>query len=564
MGEQSVDGTRADELDIELEARRIVEQVRRVADARAVLIGAVDDGYDGLRILASVGADVVGCADSRIWQRADLDRCLLEAERHPLHFTDRRSVTYVALADDARAALPGLGTLLVPLIGADGALLGVLSADRPVDPRSLPDSACELLEVYAGQARLALHHRRERAVLAEQLRVARAIHTIVEQTTSQPDVPSVLAALVTAAVDVLQVRAAWVCSEQTPGGHADVSSYPEEVTDLLGADICDVVEPAVSICRAEDRLLTEADDEVLAKVAANAGHERVLLAAIGGGTPRGAFMVFRSSEEPAWSETERAAALAIGRSLGAVLHDVYGRDHDRRLVDELHDLDRYKRDLVASISHDLKSPLTAITLNAEILETDAPAGGEGAAQISAIRRSADHLSRLVDDLLALARAEETPFGPAAEVDVAVLVREACQSVELEAQQRDITVTVAVPEVLTVPVDGDSLRRVFAQVVANAVKFSLPGGQVRVSLRGVGSVMEFSCADDGIGIPDTDQRAVFDMFRRADDPRVRVVPGTGMGLAIAHRTVSRLGGSIEVDSVLGRGAAFTVRVPAHAR
>jgi signal transduction histidine kinase len=107
---------------------------------------------------------------------------------------------------------------------------------------------------------------------------------------------------------------------------------------------------------------------------------------------------------------------------------------------------------------------------------------------------------------------------------------------------------------------DALARVFVNLVANAVKFSLPDGQVRLALRQVGDVVELTCADDGIGIPEEDQGTVFDMFSRSRDPLARGVPGNGMGLAISQRILARLGGSIEVKSVQGEGSTFIVRVP----
>jgi signal transduction histidine kinase len=110
------------------------------------------------------------------------------------------------------------------------------------------------------------------------------------------------------------------------------------------------------------------------------------------------------------------------------------------------------------------------------------------------------------------------------------------------------------------VDADALARVLGNVVSNAVKFSQPGGQVRLHVRRTDDAVEFVCADDGIGIAEKDLASVFDMFRRASDPQARGIPGSGFGLAISQRIVSRLGGTIEVRSEQGHGSTFTVRLP----
>jgi signal transduction histidine kinase len=181
--------------------------------------------------------------------------------------------------------------------------------------------------------------------------------------------------------------------------------------------------------------------------------------------------------------------------------------------------------------------------------------------VDAIRRSAQRLSGLVDDLLALARAEERlPESFDSVQDLAAVLHDACRHAEPDAQLRGISFEVDAPDRLAVPVDADALSRVFVNVVANAVKFSLPDGQVRLALARVGDVVEFTCVDNGIGISDEDQAAVFDMFSRSRDPMARELPGNGMGLAISQRILARLGGSIEVRSVQGQGSTFVVRVP----
>jgi len=247
--------------------------------------------------------------------------------------------------------------------------------------------------------------------------------------------------------------------------------------------------------------------------------------------------------------------------MGTVVGHLEGRRRDRALVEELRELDAYRRELVVSITHDLKTPLTAITLNTELLASGSRPEDASHHPVDAIRRSALRLSGLVDDLLALARAEEGRLGgTATEGDLAMVLRDACRHAEPEAQLRGIGFDVDAPVELIVPLDVDALSRVLVNLVANAVKFSLPGGRVRLELSRIDDVVVFSCSDDGIGIPEDEQGTVFDMFSRSRDPLARGVPGSGMGLAISQRILARLGGSIQVHSVQGQGTTFVVRVP----
>jgi two-component system phosphate regulon sensor histidine kinase PhoR len=180
--------------------------------------------------------------------------------------------------------------------------------------------------------------------------------------------------------------------------------------------------------------------------------------------------------------------------------------------------------------------------------------------VEAIRRSADRLTNLVDDLIAMARAEDR-VDTLAEVDLVPLVRDACEDAETEATLRGVTLDLESPGELCAVVDPQALARVFANLVTNAVKFSLPRGHVTLRLARTGDVVEFECVDEGIGIPEDRLATLFDIGRRAPDARTAELPGSGIGLAICHRIVSRLGGELTVESKQAEGSTFTVRIPA---
>jgi signal transduction histidine kinase len=520
--QDGVDGRR-DDID------RIAGAVRKTTGARAARISrVVDDVW--LEVVAVDGED----RGPRRWPRADLDD-----------------------ADPDTAPQPRLD---LPLRTASGRLLGVLSVDgaEDLEPQGPAD---RLLEAYADQARLALQRLAEHDLLAEQLRLAFGAEELLHLASQQPDATAVLREVSAGLAEMIGARVGWACIEIAAGVHAEAACHPPEAATRLGSDICTLVEPLVATCWRDDRTLSQHDAPLLGRLADLVDQQEALLAAVGSGTGlRGALLVFRRAEDRPWTAPERDVVRRLGRHVGTVVGHLEGRRRDRALVEELRELDAYRRELVVSITHDLKTPLTAITLNTELLASGRRLEDENRHAVDAIRRSAVRLSGLVDDLLALARAEEGRGAPEAEGDLALVLRDACRHAETEAQLRGITFEVDAPRHLVVPVDVDALARVFVNLVANAVKFSLPDGQVRLALRQVGDVVELTCADDGIGIPEEDQGTVFDMFSRSRDPLARGVPGNGMGLAISQRILARLGGSIEVKSVQGEGSTFIVRVP----
>jgi signal transduction histidine kinase len=538
---------------------RIAGAVREVVAARAALISRVVDD-DWLEVVAVAGQTSGRELTGHRWRRADLTRYLDDAEQlGRLHVTTRRAVSYVEVPEATDFDDDG-AVLLAPLRSAHGELVGVLGTVGPVEVDDLAPGACDLVELYADQARLALDLLHEHHLLVEHLRLSDGAQTLLHRAVDQPDVPALLASLAPPLAEMMEAGGVWTCAEVASGAHAEAASYPEDVAGRLGADICTLVEPMVDTCWNEDTTLTDEDSPLLGRLAGLAHQERALLAAIGSGTSvRGALLVMRGDDEP-WTRHERDALASLGRRLGAVVEQLETRRRDRHLVDELRELDRYRRDLVASITHDLKTPLTAIALNAELLESDRRLAEAGAHPVAAIRRSAERLSGLVDDLLALARTEEGGSGDDTDTDLVALVRDACRHSEVDAQQRGITLALDLPPTLHAAVDADALGRVYVNVISNAVKYSLPDGEVRVALRTSGDTAELVCADDGIGISEEDQAGVFDMFRRSRDVQARGVPGSGVGLAIAHRIMTRLGGGIDVTSTLGHGSTFTVRIP----
>jgi signal transduction histidine kinase len=543
---------------------RIAGSVRAVIGSRAAMVSRVVDD-EWLEVMAVAGEPSEGIVEGLRWRRSDLDSLLASAEQlGRLHLTKRRAVTYVEIPDSVpeteRYITGHLGLLLAPLRGPSDQLLGVLSTEGPVDIANPAPGVCELVELYAEQARLALGALRDRGQLAERLRMSHAAHVVLQDAAAADDLPGLLDAVAQSLAGMIRAKGAWACAELEPGVHAEGASYPPAVGERLGSDVCTLLEPTIATSMREERAFTHHEDPLLGRLAGVAGLEQALLAPIGDGTgTRGALLVLRGPNDDGWTADEHEAIFVLGRRLGRIADQVRGRRRDQQTLEQLRRLDESRRDLVASITHDLKTPLTAIALNTELLESDGRLAEAGSHPVAAIRRSADRLSNLVDDLLAMARAEEGADRPV-EVDLVEMVRDACRHIETEATLRGVTFEMDSPEELRLAVDANALARVLANVVSNAVKFSLPRGRVLVGLTRGDGVIEFRCRDDGIGIPADRLATLFDIARRTPDARVENIPGSGIGLAICARIVARLGGEIDVESTQGEGSTFTVRLP----
>ncbi len=217
-----------------------------------------------------------------------------------------------------------------------------------------------------------------------------------------------------------------------------------------------------------------------------------------------------------------------------------------------------QRRFVADASHELRTPLTAIRGNAGMLRQVAEMSPEDRAEaIEEIHREAERMSRLVGDLLALARADagrELKWEP---VDLTRLVREVAAQAARLADGREVATETPAP--VEVTGDPDALRQLALILLDNAVKYTPPGGRITVRIETSGGDARLTVADTGIGIAPEHLPRIFERFYRADPARTE--GGTGLGLAIAHWVAEQHGGCIEVESAPGRGSTFTVSLPA---
>jgi len=236
-----------------------------------------------------------------------------------------------------------------------------------------------------------------------------------------------------------------------------------------------------------------------------------------------------------------------------VLHD----------VTELRRLERVRQDFVANVSHEFKTPLTAIQGFAETLlagAIDDPTSNRRFLEI--IREHSARLARLTDDLMKLARIEagklELQVSPVNLADVA----EGCEETALlKAGRKQISLSVDLPATLPlVRGDANLLHEVLQNLVDNAVQYTHPGGNITVAAVPRDRDVVVTVADTGIGIPLADQERIFERFYRVDAARSREAGGTGLGLSIARHIVESHGGRIWVESEVGVGSRFFFSIP----
>jgi two-component system sensor histidine kinase SenX3 len=236
-------------------------------------------------------------------------------------------------------------------------------------------------------------------------------------------------------------------------------------------------------------------------------------------------------------------------------------------ITERRRLDQVRTDFVANISHELKTPIGALSVLAETLvdETD-PATVTRV--VDRMMSEAQRASSTIDDLMELSRIELGGDRVSEPVRLADVVRAAVDRVTQLAAQREITIVatgaglggVGVP--ITVAGDRPQLVSAVGNLVENAVKYSERHGHVEVRVEATDEWLEISVIDAGVGIPQRDLSRIFERFYRVDRARSRETGGTGLGLSIVRHVATNHGGAVVVSSIEGQGSTFVLRLPVH--
>jgi len=369
---------------------------------------------------------------------------------------------------------------------------------------------------------------------------------------------------------VIALGAAWA-------GLKQARAFPETVTKVdttLASVILDALPDPVLLLDGRRRVLAanRAADELLGQgihgrdIALSLRQpdaQDALRSVVAGAAPRGeADVVFetpvRRSYQLQVMGVPRSEALSV-RAVVA-LHEVTA----------LKNAETMRADFVANVSHELRSPLSALSGFIETLQTSAK--DDPAAQerfLTIMNGEAGRMARLIDDLLSLSRIEVNEhIRPTKRVSLANIISGVVDSVHIKAEQKGMTLDVDLPDDMAdVSGDEDELREVFQNLVDNAVKYGAPKTAVRISARMLDAFVEtgtpgveITIADQGEGIEAEHLPRLTERFYRIDKGRSRSMGGTGLGLAIVKHIVNRHRGRLNVTSVLGKGSAFHVQLP----
>jgi two-component system, OmpR family, sensor histidine kinase SenX3 len=227
-------------------------------------------------------------------------------------------------------------------------------------------------------------------------------------------------------------------------------------------------------------------------------------------------------------------------------------------------IDEIRRDFVANVSHELKTPVGALSLLAEAVEdaSDDPAAVRRFAE--RMQQESGRLTRLVQEIIDLSRLQyDDPVESPELVKVDEIVATAIDRSRVDAENRKIRLVSGGQPGLQVLGNEAQLVIALGNLVENAVAYSEPHTQVAVGVRAVQNRVEISVTDQGVGIDESDLDRIFERFYRVDPARSRATGGTGLGLSIVKHVAASHGGEVHVWSVRGAGSTFTLRLPLHA-
>ena len=488
-------------------------------DSTGVVVGDTEFGTEARRRLENhldrpevVEARSRGIGVSRRRSASAGDDELYVAQRHPLGYV-RVSLTTRNLDEIVRGAQRDV--LVSGLLALVGALaLAALFA------RSISQPVVELRDVARAIASGDLHRRPALSAPGEVGDLATALHRMAEQLATRLDALEADDQLMTAVLESLEEGVIALDERGT------VIRINERARSLLGTTM-PLPFPRELLPR--DPALREA----------------IELALTGATTP--------SAEVTLHDRTVAVASrpLRTGGGVVTVLD-----------LTMLRRLEKIRRDFVANVSHELKTPLTAVSGYAETLLDDGIPQEQRRKFVQTIHDNATRMQRIVDDLLDLSRIESGGWRPVvAQVDVAGMVQDVFTAVQSAASAKGLALVAEVsPDATHVRVDPTAFRQILTNLVENAVRYTREGN-VTVRTRRSDDGVWVDVSDTGIGIAAEHLPRIFERFYRVDAGRSRAEGGTGLGLAIVRHLVDAHGGRVEASSVVGRGTTISVLLSA---
>lgn len=235
-------------------------------------------------------------------------------------------------------------------------------------------------------------------------------------------------------------------------------------------------------------------------------------------------------------------------------------DSFNEMLDRLQKVFENERRLIADASHELKTPLSVIKTQCDVVMQRARTGEEYVEALQTIRKVSDEIARLVNDLLSLARLDAGLMSPAEFTDLSLraCIEKAVRKAEPVAKERRVTIRTALDDAIDIAGHDSGLVEAFSNIIENGVRYNRDQGLVEVSAIKDGEMAIVSIRDTGVGIKAGDLEKIFERFYRADASRS--TEGTGLGLSIARAVIKAHSGTITAESAPGKGSRFTVILP----
>ncbi len=448
----------------------------------------------------------------------------------------------------------------------DGALRATLYLDEPLDGlRPTPESMAAV-NAEAGVLYEAIVSIVERELYGEQVRMvaqARAARQSVRPGLGLADfLRELSAAMVEAmAVDSVDVL---LSGQEAPSLEPWTRFFEEHMRRVWLRRGHLVVEPAQTWGVTDAGVPTP---EVLAEAMERRGVGSWLLVPVGMGEEYlGTLGLGRAPGGGRWIDSEINAAVVVASDVAEVILDARLMERERTLNAELRDINDYRRDMVITLAHELRNPVSILWTHLEMLTQLGVTAGPVGDSLAAMDRATRRIEDMVEDLMALATVSDPERDLArSPVDLSALAREVAEFLTPTAAQSGLDVRLDIEDDVVVTGEEAGLQRMVTNLLSNACKYTPSGGRVTLTLAAEPVAdragVRVTCADTGIGIDARELDQVFTPFFRSGSPEARRRPGTGLGLAIVERVVTSHHGTVEVTSALGEGTTFSVWLPA---
>ena len=480
----------------------------------------------------------------------------------------------------AGVQLGGVRTLIVVPMLKENELIGAFAMARQ-EVRPFTDKQIELVTNFAAQAVIAienarllneLHQRTDE--LSRSVGELRALGEVSQAVNSTLDLETVLATIVAKAVQLsgTEAGAIYVFDDVEREFHLRATyAMDQELIDALRQRHIGLDEPNVALALARREPIQVADlrdgaPSPVNEVILRAGFRALLVAPLLRGEDIVGMLVVRRRTPGAFPQNTVdlmktfAAQSVLAIQNARLFHEIEDKGHQLEVAS------RHKSQFLANMSHELRTPLNAILGYTELILDniygEAPEKMRGV--LERVQTNGKHLLGLINDVLDLSKIEAGQLTLSlSDYSLAELVQGVYVAVEPLASQKSLALTTKVAKGLPVG-HGDERRlaQVLLNLVGNAIKFT-ETGEVAIEASHSDGTFCVAVRDSGPGIAAADQAKIFEEFQQVDDTPTRQKGGTGLGLAISKRIVEMHGGRILVDSELGKGSTFTIRLPVHA-